>query len=77
LAYEIDGEPVFDLDHPIDAARLEEVLEVWDSGRKDSKQDWSRTCTQVRNLFSDRRVVTDDNMETEFYRPWWMVYGGP
>jgi len=62
--YRIDGRPVFDLSNPIQRARMEQILKLADE--LDVPQDdlESRTCLQRR--FPHPRLITDDNMGTEW-----------
>lgn len=71
-AWRIDGKPVFDLTQPVDVARLEELLH-YEDGRSGSviDEDWHADCAEILKKAADFPVITDDNMETEFYRRWW------
>jgi hypothetical protein len=68
----IDGVPVFDLARQPDRDRLAEITswgpapEPWKKGR-----NWFyEPCPTVLEWRKEARVITDDNMATEWYRPW-------
>jgi spermidine synthase len=73
--WSIDGRPVFDLSREADRQRFDEILsygpapEPWKKGR-----NWFfEPCPTVLEWRKDYQVITDDNMATEWYRPWWSV----
>ncbi len=69
--YRIDGQPVFDLSDAAQRERLEEVLSVRDKTRDTPEDGWTGTCETMRKRFAHQPLITDDNMATEWYRPWY------
>jgi len=63
-SYRIDGRPVFDLSIPVQLARMEEVLHLADELDLPGGQLESRAS--LRRRLKDARLVTDDNMGTEW-----------
>jgi len=73
--YQIDGRPVFDLERPEHRARFEEVLRLGPTpnGREEGRNRNFQTCSNILKWTAGNRIVTDDNMATEWYRPWWAL----
>jgi spermidine synthase len=74
-SYQIDGRPVFDLQRPDHRARFEEVLRLGPTanGREEGRNPSFQTCSNILKWTAENRIVTDDNMATEWYRPWWAM----
>jgi predicted membrane-bound spermidine synthase len=62
--FHIDGHPVFDLSNPLQQVRLEEVLHLADELDVPNGDLESRASLQHR--LRDARLITDDNMGTEW-----------
>jgi hypothetical protein len=63
-SYRIDGRPVFDLTDAKQRARLEEVLQMADG--LDQPKGWLESGTSLKRRFPNARLITDDNMGTEW-----------
>jgi spermidine synthase len=71
-AYRIDGEPVFDVSDAAQRERLEDAVNLQDKSRPGTtREEWFLGCETIRERYADREVITDDNMATEWYRPWY------
>jgi predicted membrane-bound spermidine synthase len=62
--YRIDGRPVFNLDDPLQRARMESVLQLAD--RSTSLNAGIESRTSLLAHLKSARLVTDDNMGTEW-----------
>jgi hypothetical protein len=62
--YRIDGRPVFDLNDPMQRAQMEKVLQLAD--KLDVPQGELELQDSMRIRFQGARLVTDDNMGTEW-----------
>jgi len=72
LAYRIEGKAVFDLTNPAHVDRLEEVLRIGPTpGRPDDRNKDFQPCPNLLRWTRELRSITDDNMASEWYRPWW------
>ena len=71
----IDGRPTFDLSNAADRARLEEVVRMGEPGpeAKGGRTSYFEPCASILKWSRDAQLITDDNMEPEWYRPWWSV----
>lgn len=67
--YRIDGQPVFDLTQPKHQQRLEDVLRYAEYVRDPPGLD-AETCAHLLARTQGEPLVTDDNMVTEWDRPW-------
>lgn len=67
----IDGKPVFDLQNPVDASRLEQVLHLADPAAVGGADAEIETCASILARSQHDPAVTDDNMVVEFARKWW------
>lgn len=65
--YTIDGKPVFDLSRMRDHARLEEVVSMADGNSHGVFITESSERIRARTKYA--RIVTDDNMGTEWFHP--------
>jgi spermidine synthase len=65
--YQIDGRPVFDLPKPEQRARLEEVLHLADE--LDVPGGLLESRDSILRRFMGARLITDDNMGTEWSPP--------
>lgn len=63
-SYRIDGRPVFDLTDAKQRAWLEEVLQMADG--LDQPKGWLESGTSLKRRFPNARLITDDNMGTEW-----------
>lgn len=68
--YKIDGEPVFKLGNKWHKERIAEMVLLRDSTMGVTDGRWFETCTSILSYTKHHKVITDDNMITEFYRPW-------
>lgn len=73
--YRIDGVPVFDLSRKEQRECLDGVLAHLPADEAGLRQRTANyePCASVLRLARDARLITDDNMFTEWYRPWWEV----
>lgn len=73
--YRIDGRPVFDMSRADHRRRFEEVLQLGPSlaAREGGRNRWFQPCASILKWGVNSRTVTDDNMVTEWYRPWWQM----
>ena len=62
--YRIDGKRVFELEDPAQKARMEEVLHIADEA--DSPRGYLESRASLANRLRGVRLVTDDNMGTEW-----------
>jgi predicted membrane-bound spermidine synthase len=71
--YAIDGRPIFDMTNANHRARLEEVVRMGEPGpvEKGGRTLFFEPCSSVLKWTVNEDVITDDNMEPEWYRPWW------
>jgi len=65
--YRIDGQPILDLANPLQRARLEDVLHLADTLDVPNGQLESRSSLLQR--YKSARLITDDNMGTEWLEP--------
>jgi spermidine synthase len=63
--YRIEGKPVFDLTNPKHRQSLEEILAYADMVG-DSRSTQMEYAETIRQRLKDKRVITDDNMGTEW-----------
>lgn len=70
LQYTIDGKPVFDLHNSHHLRRLEEVLAFADRLPGGNEHTDVERCQSLANRMLTVPFVTDDNMATEWGRPW-------
>jgi SAM-dependent methyltransferase len=70
LDYRIDGKPLFNLDDPKQARRLDEVLRMADDFDRDTPGGMCETCASLVRGAGDIPLVTDDNMVIEWQRKW-------
>jgi spermidine synthase len=70
-AYQIDGKPVFDLGNPKQALRMESVLKMADALPGDAHAQ-VEACPSLLARSTEWPVITDDNMVTEWRRPWFV-----
>jgi len=71
-AYRIGGRPVLDPDDSAERARLEEVVAILDrpsSARGDALWSTVESKDSILRRTAGRRVITDDNLGTEFRQP--------
>jgi SAM-dependent methyltransferase len=66
-SYRIDGRPVFDLGNPLQRARMEEVLRMADE--VDGPEGWVESKANIERRIRHPRLITDDNMGTEWRVP--------
>jgi len=66
-SYRIDGRPVFDLANPLQRARMEEVLDMADD--VDGLIAWVESKASLQRRLLHPRLITDDNMGTEWRVP--------
>ena len=67
--YRIDGKPVFDLSLPEHQRRLEQVLSLTDTVKTPSDRPLDmESGDNIRRRHAGKRIVTDDNMGTEWSR---------
>ena len=73
--YAIDGRPIFDMTNAAHRSRLEEVVRMGEPGpeAKGSRTRSFEPCSSVLKWTVNESLITDDNMEPEWYRPWWAV----
>jgi spermidine synthase len=64
-AYRIEGKPVFDLTKPEDRQKLEEILSYTDIVA-DTRAERMEYAETIRQRLKGERMVTDDNMGTEW-----------
>ncbi|MBZ5608152.1 MAG: spermidine synthase [Acidobacteriia bacterium] len=66
--FEIDGRPVFDLRDAAGRARLEEMLSLVDTlaGQHGPEDKVMETGERIRERWKGQRLITDDNMGTEW-----------
>ncbi len=72
LATRIDGHGVFDLSRPADAAALRRVLSLAANANvndADAPKRLMESCVSIRARTSGVRLITDDNMGTEWRQP--------
>jgi spermidine synthase len=69
VSYRIDGKPVFDLTRQADQKRLDEVLAMADSPVVSPAADSAAMefAATIRERYRQMRIITDDNMGTEWY----------
>lgn len=72
-SYKIDNKPVFILDQEKHRNRLEEVLNLKDRPGGWAGDDWVEPCDKILQRTLSERLITDDNMLPELYRPWWAL----
>jgi len=65
--YRIDGRPVFDLENPLRRTRMEEVLRMADD--VDGPEGWVESRASLERRILHPRLITDDNMGTEWRVP--------
>jgi hypothetical protein len=65
MAYKIDGKPVFDREQPGDLDRLDEML-AYARIVTEPRPDTMEYMETLRQRLEGRRLVTDDNMGTEW-----------
>lgn len=70
--YQIDGRAIFDLSRADHRNRFEEVLKLGPSPDRPEggRNRWFQPCASILKWGINNRIVTDDNMATEWYRPW-------
>jgi spermidine synthase len=68
--YKIDGKPVFNLQRKAHQERLEEIVHLRDETRGVTGDAWFERCESILKYTQHHPVITEDNMLTEFYRPW-------
>ena len=68
--YQLDGKAVFDLSKKGHRERIEEMLQLRDETRGVTDGRWFETCQSVRKWARHQPIITDDNMQPEFYRRW-------
>jgi spermidine synthase len=67
-AYRIDGKPLLDLTQAADQKKLSELLAWGDTpGGPDPATAPIEYADTIRQRFKDKRIITDDNMGTEWY----------
>jgi SAM-dependent methyltransferase len=73
--YVIDGRPIFDMTNAAHRARLEEVVRMGEPGpeAKGGRTRSFEPCSSVLKWTVNEELITDDNMEPEWYRPWWAI----
>jgi hypothetical protein len=71
-SYRIDGRPVFDLTREEDRKHLDELVHIGETNdpRKMGRTREYEPCPSVLHWTKTYELVTDDNMTTEWYRPW-------
>jgi spermidine synthase len=68
-SYRLDGEPVFDLTDPDDRQRLEEILAYADTIDAPVYDPFGmETAAGIRRRNQGKRIITDDNMASEWGR---------
>lgn len=74
-AYRIDGRPVFDLASETQRQCLQAVLALLPADGEGLARRTAayEPCRSVLRFAREAAIVTDDNMLTEWYRPWWEV----
>jgi len=69
MAYRLEGQPVFDLSDEDDRKRLEEVLAYADTLHSAAYDpDGMEDATSIRLRNQGKRIITDDNMASEWTR---------
>jgi hypothetical protein len=69
LKYKIDGRPVFDLSKEDDRRRFAEVMAMPTTMDQNVSQEMSlESAEHIRARTADARIITDDNMGTEWWR---------
>jgi len=70
LQYRIDGKPVFDTSQEQDRRRLREVLSIADTMDRALPTPFTlESADHIRARTSQTRIITDDNMGTEWSQP--------
>ncbi len=69
-AYTIDGKRVFDPTNKWHRARIDEMIELRDEALGVTDGRWFERCASILAYTKHQAVITDDNMVTEWYRPW-------
>ncbi len=64
--YRIDGEPVFDLSRPGHRKKLSKIVRRLDGLKSNKRRGYFRNDRVLRRRFGKKRLVTDDNMGTEW-----------
>jgi len=73
VAYRIDGRPMLDLSRAEHAQGLERLMEIEPqvrSERTHAEADWIEPCPHVLTRTAGQKLVTDDNMGTEWRHVW-------
>lgn len=65
--YKIDGKPVFHLDRPEEVACLNGILSFAQHLEPNNRFDAFELGANYAKLFANRRLITDDNMGTEWF----------
>ena len=69
MEYRIEGEPILDLSDADDHARLEEIVASADEMDAAEYDRWGmETAAAIRRRTRGRRIITDDNMASEWTR---------
>ena len=67
VSYKIDGEPILDLTRAGDRHALDKALAMWDSvGTQNPASASMELADTIRQRFRNKRIITDDNMGTEW-----------
>lgn len=72
LAMRIDGKPILDPTQPAHAKRLAELQELI-AKMPEGRTAYFEKCPSVLEKCKDGPPVTEDNMVSEFARPWWAI----
>ena len=72
LAMRIDGKPILDPTQPSHAKRLGELQELI-AKMPEGRTAYFEKCPSVLEKCKDGPPVTEDNMVSEFARPWWAI----
>jgi spermidine synthase len=69
LQYRIDGKPVFDVSQEHDRRRLNEVLQLTATMDRALPTPFTlESADHIRARTSNARIITDDNMGTEWFQ---------
>ncbi len=64
--YHIDGKPIFDLGSKSDLARIAEIVSLPDISHEQTRGISTEPGSDIRERLAGTRVITDDNMGTEW-----------
>ena len=64
--YHIDGKPIFDLGSKSDLARIAEIVSLPDISHEQARGISTESGSGIRERLAGTRVITDDNMGTEW-----------